>query len=120
MRMTRGFRWRNAWYVLIFKTTSPTLTRLKARTAIFRYLFETMTEPNCSTYWRLAALKSFVGGGIQWVADISSSYKRGRPDSPDLPVKSEFTSNGILRTPYANAMSKNNSGKKSTSKVAPS
>src|SRR5713226_5469895 len=100
--MTIGFKCLNAWYVLTFKITSPTLTRLKARTAIFKYVFETMMEPNCSTYWRLAALKSFVGGGIQWVAgvvDMLFSYKRGRPDSPDLPVKSEFTSDGILRIP---------------------
>src|SRR5438132_4828 len=49
----------------------------------------------------------------------SFSYKRGRPDSPDLPAKIEFTSEGILRTPYAKLINKNNRGKKSTKRVAP-
>src|SRR5215831_2061162 len=91
-----------------------------AKMATLRYVFMTIKDPNCSTYRRRAPGSSFEIGVVQCVTGISSPYRRGSADSPDRPVNSEFTKDGMRSTPYVKAMSKSTSGKKNTSIVAPS
>src|SRR5262249_32028821 len=99
----------------MLRTTRARITMHNAKTATLRYVFMTIKDPNCSTYRRRAPGSSFETGSVQCVTRISSPYRRGSADSPDRPVNSEFTKDGMRSTPYVKALRKSKRGKKNTS-----